>query len=165
MSCWAISICRNSSQQRSRSKPVANLRVEACCGFLLNGVQDLTIFQGLTASTARFGLPAIRPGFATRRGVRWQFLAVPIRWFAAPYPACAGLPEVTWDNRVSVALADEGAPLAVLLTYGAEMRGSTRIEFQQIFAILLPVAARPSKSTEPRMLAAARNLGSIARTE
>ena len=35
-----------------------------------------------------------------------------------------GLPEGTWDNRVSVALADEGAPLAVLLTYRAEMRSS-----------------------------------------
>ena len=56
----------------------------------------------------------------------------------------------TWDNRVSVALADEGAPLAVLLTYGAEMRGSTRTEFQQIFAILLPVHGRAVEMTEPR---------------
>ncbi len=54
-----------------------------------------------------------------------------------------------WDNRVSVALADEGAPLAVLLTYGVEMRSSARIEFQRIFAVLLPVSGAAVEITEP----------------
>jgi superfamily II DNA or RNA helicase len=54
-----------------------------------------------------------------------------------------------WDNRVSVALADEGAPLALLLTYGAEMRSSAHIEFQRIFAVLLPVSGAAVEITEP----------------
>jgi superfamily II DNA or RNA helicase len=54
-----------------------------------------------------------------------------------------------WDNRVSVALADEGAPLAVLFTYGTEVRSSARIEFERIFAILLPVNGAAVELAEP----------------
>jgi superfamily II DNA or RNA helicase len=42
------------------------------------------------------------------------------------------------DDRVSVARADTGSQLAVLLTYGAEMRSSVRIEFRRVFAVWLP---------------------------
>ena len=54
-------------------------------------------------------------------------------------------------QSVSVALADEGAPLAVLLTYGAEMRSTRASSSQQIFAILLPVQGRAVEMTEPNV--------------
>jgi superfamily II DNA or RNA helicase len=67
-----------------------------------------------------------------------------------------------WDNRVSLALADEGAPLAVLLTYGAEVRSSARVEFGRIFAILLPVSGAAVEIAEPecwlRLAASCRTL-------
>jgi ERCC4-related helicase len=71
----------------------------------------------------------------------------------------------TWDNRVSVALADEGAPLAVLLTYSAEMRSGARTEFQRTFAILLPVRGDAVEMTEPecwlRLAASGRSLSQV----
>ncbi len=53
------------------------------------------------------------------------------------------------DNRVSVAPAMEGAQLAVLLTFGAEMRSSVRIEFRRIVAVLLPVNGDPVGIGQP----------------
>ena len=40
---------------------------------------------------------------------------------------------------MSVARADEGASLAVLLTFSAEMRSAVRTEFQRVIAVLLPL--------------------------
>jgi hypothetical protein len=54
------------------------------------------------------------------------------------------------DNRVSVARAGEGTPLAVLLTFSAEMRSPVRIEYQQIIAILLPERGEAVEIGDPR---------------
>ena len=48
------------------------------------------------------------------------------------------VPDAGWDNRVSVARADAGAALAVLLTFCAEMRSAVHTEFQRVIAVLLP---------------------------
>ena len=48
------------------------------------------------------------------------------------------VPHAEWDNRVSVARADAGAALAVLLTFCAEMRSAVHTEFQRVIAVLLP---------------------------
>ncbi len=53
------------------------------------------------------------------------------------------------DNRVSVARADEGAPLAVLLTFSAEMRSAARVEFHKVIAVLLPVRGKAVEVSEP----------------
>jgi len=42
------------------------------------------------------------------------------------------------DSRVSAARVDQSEPLAVLLTYVAEMRSATHVECQRIIAVLLP---------------------------
>jgi hypothetical protein len=43
----------------------------------------------------------------------------------------------------------EGASLAVLLTFGVEMRSAVRIEFQRVIAVLLPAHGAAAEMTEP----------------
>jgi hypothetical protein len=43
----------------------------------------------------------------------------------------------TYDGRVSVARANPGAPLSVLFTFNAELRGIPRVELQRVIAVLL----------------------------
>jgi hypothetical protein len=54
-----------------------------------------------------------------------------------------------WDNRVSVARVDKNAPLAVLLTFGTEMRSAARIEFQRVIAVWLPATGDATEVTHP----------------
>jgi hypothetical protein len=53
------------------------------------------------------------------------------------------------DNRVSVACADADAPLAVLLTFSAELRSASRVEFQRIIAVWVPVRGGAIELRDP----------------
>jgi hypothetical protein len=55
------------------------------------------------------------------------------------------------DNRVSAACADEGEPLSVLLTFSAELHSATRIEFQRVITVLLPVRGGALELGEPEL--------------
>jgi hypothetical protein len=57
--------------------------------------------------------------------------------------------DAAWDNRVSVARAVAGAPLAVLLTFSAELRSAARTEFRRIIAVLLPIGGDAVEVSEP----------------
>jgi hypothetical protein len=53
------------------------------------------------------------------------------------------------DSRVSTACVNRGEPLAVLLTYVAELRSATHVEFQRIIAVLLPKSGDAVEVSEP----------------
>jgi superfamily II DNA or RNA helicase len=53
------------------------------------------------------------------------------------------------DNRVSVARTGEGEPLAVLLTFGVEMRNAVRIELQRVIAVWLPDRGDATEMADP----------------
>ena len=53
------------------------------------------------------------------------------------------------DNRVSVAVATN-TPLAVLLTFHAEIRGALRTEFRKVIAVLLPCGGPAMEIAEPQ---------------
>ncbi len=53
------------------------------------------------------------------------------------------------DNRVSVVRVDEDEPLAVLLTFGVEMRNAVRIELQRVIAVWLPVRGNAIEIADP----------------
>jgi hypothetical protein len=55
----------------------------------------------------------------------------------------------THDCRVSVARGDNGAPLAVLLTFSIEIASARRIELQRIVAVLLPASGPPAELAQP----------------
>ena len=55
----------------------------------------------------------------------------------------------TADHRVSAARADAGDPLALLLTYGAEMRSGLRLELQRVIAVRLPLGGPPAEIAMP----------------
>ena len=57
--------------------------------------------------------------------------------------------DAAWDNRVSVARAVAGVPLAVLLTFSAELRSAVRTELQRIIAVLLPIRGDAVEVSEP----------------
>jgi hypothetical protein len=50
---------------------------------------------------------------------------------------------------VSEALATDSLELAVLLTFSAEVRSATRVEFRRILAVLLPMHGEALELTEP----------------
>ena len=53
------------------------------------------------------------------------------------------------DNRVSVAVA-ANTPLAVLLTFHAEIRGELQTKFRQVIAVLLPCDGPAKEIAEPQ---------------
>lgn len=57
--------------------------------------------------------------------------------------------DIACDTRVSAACQEENLPPAVLLTFSAELRSATRIEFQQIIAVLVPKGGAAVEMARP----------------
>jgi len=55
----------------------------------------------------------------------------------------------TADHRVSAARGEPGSPLALLLTYGAEVRSGLRLEWQRVVAVRLPIFGSPAEIGTP----------------
>jgi hypothetical protein len=114
------------------------------------GLDDL---PGYDAQTRTLRITHDRNRLRDAQGESLAFLgrAHPLVRRAVSRARCNDITESTGthDCRVSAARGDDGAPLAVMLSFSIEIASASGIEMQRLVAVLLPVSGPPVELTEP----------------